>query len=202
MNVIAQMVPPETVDTRPYRSIHYSGIPTLVRSFADPIRWASKVTGPEPDLFETTVLRALSVRPVHAPTEMVHEREQPQEPSAEDKLHAKLLSYLELSYGWDGRDAVPPSLESVLDAFSFLAMRPVDMPFPFPQIASDGEVGLYWHTGQIHAEIGFYGDGDLSYYARYTPTEGEFEECGRDDYGLDTGCWPQDLMLILNKLEP
>ena len=77
---------------------------------------------------------------------------------------------------------------------------PPDVPLPFPQIASDGEVGLYWRTVDIHVEIGFYGDEELSYYARYTQPRENPRTCGRDGYSFTAKNWPQDLMLILNKL--
>ena len=122
------------------------------------------------------------------------------EPSPEDKLHAKLFSYLDLSPDWDGRGGVVPSLQAVLDALGFLARRPSGIPLPFPQIASDGEVGLYWRSEVVHAEVGFCGDGEFSYYARYTPHGGEFSKCGRDGCTVRAGPWPADLTRILDKL--
>ena len=47
-------------------------------------------------------------------------------PSAEDKLHARLLSYLDLMDDWDGYGAALPSIDAVLDAVDFLVMRPRD----------------------------------------------------------------------------
>lgn len=202
MSATVEASRPETLSTHPYRSTDYGDVPTMAGSVREWVDWEPEGASSTSTRPGTTVLHGLSSRPPHAPTELVHEREQPQEPSAEDKVHARLLSYLELSPDWDGRGGVPPSFDAVLDAISFLVARPGDVALPFPQIASDGEVGLYWHTGQVHAEVGFHGDGDLSYYARYTPAEGVPEECGRDDYGLDTGRWPDDLVLILNRLDP
>ena len=56
-----------------------------------------------------------------------------QEHSAEDKLHARLLSYLDLTDDWDGYGAAPPSIDAVLDAVDFLVMCPRDVPLPFPR---------------------------------------------------------------------
>ena len=202
MSATAEAFRPEMLSTHPYRSTDYGDVPTMAGSVLERVAWESEGASSRFTCPETTVLYGLFPWSPHAPTELVHDREQPQEPSAEDKVHARLLSYLELSPDWDGRGGVPPSFDAVLDTISFLEARPGDVALPSPQIASDGEVGLYWHTGQVHAEVGFYGDGDLSYYARYTPAEGVPVECGRDGYGLDTGCWPDDLVLILNKLDP
>ena len=195
MNTIAWDGRIGTADTRPYGTRHHSEIPTMVMKF----NWAPT---PEFDHYETTRTCHLLPRRAHAPTELVQGPKRRQEPADDDRLHATLLSYLDLPHDWDGYGAVPPSTDAVLDAVAFLVMRPRDIPLPFPQIASDGEVGVYWRTGEVHAEIGFCGDGDLSYYARYAPASGEPRECGSDDYRFDTGGWPRDLLLILGKLAP
>lgn len=200
MSATAQDVRTETIITHPHRSFRGSEIPTMIGNPVDLHGWSLTAAKSRSVHSRTTVLRGSLVLRVHAPTELAHAREQLQEPSDEDKLHAKLLSYLELPHDWDGRGAIPPSPNAVLDAIDFLGKRPSDVPLPFPQIASDGEVGLYWRTKEIHVEIGFYGDGELSYYARYTPVSGKSKECGRDGYSLGATNWPQDLMLILNKL--
>jgi len=94
---------------------------------------------------------------------------------------------------------VPASLGAIADAFDFLDMRPRDIPLPYAQLAPDGEVGLYWRTKEIYAEVGLYGDGEYSYYARYTPARGEPIEYGRDGCKLEVGDWPNGLLLVLNK---
>ena len=200
MSETAQDVRIETITTYPHRSFHSSEIPTMIGNPMDLLVWPLPVAKSGSDHSLTTVLRSSLVVRMYAPTELVQARRKLQEPSDEDKLHARLLSYPELPHDWDGRGAAPPSFNAVRDAISFLDKRPSDVPLPFPQIASDGEVGLYWRTGEIHIEIGFYGDGELSYYARYTPASGKSKECGRDGYSLGAKNWPQDLMLILNKL--
>ena len=225
MNALARVDRIETTDTRPHGAGPDSRIPTLLPRFdivsANPtgtvvdvrrydagpdsgtpilIMRFEGVVRPESDQCETTLTAHPLPRRVRAPTEPVQYPERRQAPSAEDKLHARLLSYLDLTNDWDGYGAVPPSIDAVLDAVDFLVMRPRDVPLPFPQIASDGEVGLYWRTGEVHAEVGFYGDGDLSYYARHIPASGAPRECGSDGYRFDTGGWPGDLLLILGKL--
>jgi len=124
------------------------------------------------------------------------------EPSPEDKLHAELLSYLELPHGWDGFDGAPASPEAVVDALTFLALRPSDIPLPHPQVSPDGEVGLYWRTAEVYAEISFSGDRTFAYFARYEPATPSRErlEDGRDDCPVDAEKWPEQLLIILNKL--
>ena len=202
MSAIGLDVPIRTTITPPYRPFRDPEIPTVVGNPADSIGWFVAKVELESVPSRTTVLQGSLGRRAGAPTEPDRYPVQPLEPSEEDKLHAKLLSYLELQPDWDGRGSVPTSLDAVLDAIAFLGRRPPDVPLPFPQIASDGEVGLYWRTGEVHIEIGFYGDGEASYYARYTPAAGDSDECGRDGYSLKAGSWPRDLMLILDKLQP
>ena len=160
------------------------------------------MTRPDTDQYETTLTVHPHSRRARAPTEPVQYLARRREPSADDRLHARLLSYLDLTDDWDGYGAASPSIDAVLDAVDFLVIRPRDIPLPFPQITSDGEVGLYWRTGEVHVEVGFYGDGDLSYYARHTLDSGASRECGCDGYRFDTGVWPEDLLLILGKLAP
>jgi hypothetical protein len=122
------------------------------------------------------------------------------EPSPEDKLAAELQSYLDLPHGWDGYDGVPASLDAITDAFLFLDMRPADIPLPYPEIGPDGEVGVYWRTVTIFAEISFHGDGEYSYYARYAPDGGEPVEEGRDGCSLSAESWDAGLLQVLNRL--
>ena len=196
----------ETTTTRPYPAARHFETPTEVGSLAALAH--TPVYEPERRLPETTVVgelfflwgHATTERWAHATTETVPAGRQRDEPSSEDKLHAELLAYLDLPESWNGYEGEPPSFDSVIDAINFLTMRPDDIPLPYPQIAPDGEVGLYWRVDEVYAEVGFYGDGDCSYYARYTPAGGESVEHGRDSCSLDAGEWPEGLLLVLNEL--
>ena len=115
-------------------------------------------------------------------------------PSQHDKLSAELISYQNLSEGWDGYEGVPAAPNSISDAFRFLEMKPGDIQLPSAQLASDGEVGLYWNTQGIYAEIGFYGDGTFSWYA-----SDQFSEDGHDGCQIDSE-WPETLLLILGRI--
>lgn len=150
---------------------------------------------------EMTTLLVWYFPSVRADTELVPEDVGSEEPPAEDSLHAELFTYMALPEGWDGYEGVPASSEAVLDAIDFLEMRPSDIPLPYPQIAPDGEAGLYWHSGEVFAEVGFYGDGEYSYYARYVPVGEDPMEEGRDHCSLGTREWPGGLLFILNRLE-
>lgn len=137
---------------------------------------------------------------IRAPTEVPTARENGK-PTAKDKLHAELISYAWLPQGWDGYDGKPAQLQAVTDAIAFLDLKPADIPLPYPQIAPDGEVGLYWRTDEVYADVGFYGNSEFSYYARYTPLGRQVTEDGRDHCSLKIDAWPEGLLLILNKLD-
>lgn len=121
------------------------------------------------------------------------------DPSPRDKLHATLQSYLQLDPGWDGYEGIPPKRQAVIDAISFLDRKPADIQAPYPQLSSDGEVGLYWKTATVFADIGFYGDGEYSYYGRCVLAPGVSIEAGEDHCSVGTDRWPPQLLEILNK---
>ncbi|MGH6919860.1 MAG: hypothetical protein ACREJ0_19405, partial [Geminicoccaceae bacterium] len=79
-------------------------------------------------------------------------------------------------------------------------MQPDDVPLPYPQIGADGEVGLYWRTEEVYAEVSFYGDGNYSYYACYGPAGAEQVEAGEEGCSLEEADWPTKLLLILSKI--
>lgn len=136
-----------------------------------------------------------------AATEIVKNDDREVGPSEEDKLDATLMSYRKLPEGWDGYEGVPAAIEAVTDALVFLILLDGDLPLPYPQIGSGGEVGLYWRTEKVFAEIEFLGDGQFSYYARLAITNGELEEHLRDGYDLAAGRLPENLISVINKIE-
>lgn len=123
-----------------------------------------------------------------------------EEPYVADKLSAELQSYLDLPHGWDGCEGVPAPFDAVADTLAFFEMRPQDIPLPYPQIGSDGEVSLYWRTQEVFAEVSFFGDGEYSYHARYTHAEDQPMSQARDDCRVDADDWDYGLLLVLNKI--
>ena len=197
MNALAQTTIDRTAPERVFGE---------VKAWTDVESLAALGPGPEhvvcrefQPLWTTDIGSPLPVRGRPA-TETAPHDAPPPEPSPEDQLHGTLISYVGLSKDWDGRGAVPPTFEAVLDSLALAMMRPKDICLPYPQISSDGEVGLYWHSESVFAEIGMSGDGKYTYYARATSADGTIDEYGRDDCDLSSG-WPEDLLLVLNKLE-
>ena len=71
---------------------------------------------------------------------------------------------------------VLPSPQAWRDARTFV----LNLPEPLTQLpniglASDGEINFLWKQGGLHIDLGLYGSGTFSYYAR--------DEVGREYFG-------------------
>ena len=77
------------------------------------------------------------------------------------------LQNIPVSVRWPGADWPHP--QAFADAHAFIAGLPED-PIPFPNVglADDGEVNFLWDHDGVHIDLGFYGDGCFSYFARRT----------------------------------
>ena len=127
----------------------------------------------------------------------------PRASTAESKLRQELDSYVRLGDNWDGDGAKAPSQEAVKDALAFLDCRPGDIPLPFPEEGTEGNVGVYWDDrhAQMFAEVIFEGDGTYAYFAVRGLPGNVTEKCGIDD--LDVAApWPDDLVRILRMKSP
>ena len=87
-----------------------------------------------------------------------------------------------------------PSQEAVNDALTFLDGRPGDIPLPYPEEGTEGDVGVYWDIRHAHvfAEVTFEGDGTFAYFAVHGVPGAVAEKCGND--GVDAADpWPDEL---------
>lgn len=120
---------------------------------------------------------------------------------ATSKLHQELEAYAQLEDDWDGNGAKAPSQTAVDDALTFLNARPADLPLPYPEEGTEGDVGIYWEDidSQIFAEVNFAGDGKYAYFAVHGTPGNVLEKCGKD--GVDVNePWPEDLRKILRRI--
>ena len=68
---------------------------------------------------------------------------------------------------WDGMGGTAPSQDAVSDAKRLLLQLPWTVPAPDQVYApGDGEVMFQWVRPHRFIEVGFYGDGTISWYAR------------------------------------
>ena len=122
---------------------------------------------------------------------------------SESELREELLSYARLDENWDGNGAKAPSQEAVNDALTFLDGRPGDIPPPYPEESTEGDVGIYWdfRDAQVFAEVTFEGDGTYAYFAVRGVPGAVAEKYGND--GVDViGPWPDDILRILRLQYP
>ena len=117
---------------------------------------------------------------------------------AEFKLRQELGSYVHLDDNWNGDGAKAPTEAAVDDALTFLNGRPVDIPRPYPEEGTEGDVGVYWDNSHAHvfAEVTFEGDGTCAYFAAHGVPGAVTEKCGNDDVDV-AAPWPNDLLRIL-----
>lgn len=82
------------------------------------------------------------------------------------QLASNVMAYCALRDDWDSEDGVAPSREAIDDALAFIRLIPLRATLPKPMVSGDGEVGFYWKTDNVYIDVGFYGDNQISYYAR------------------------------------
>ena len=61
-----------------------------------------------------------------------------------------------------------PSSEAFADAFEFVSRLGLNSHSSMPSVdvADDGEVNFFWKSEDLHIDLGFYGTGTYSYFAR------------------------------------
>ena len=86
-----------------------------------------------------------------------------------------------------------PEDRAFADAEEFVtAWRPVEIQMPDVGLADDGEVNFLWKGPELHVDLGFYGDGTFSYFAR----DGDGVRYADDDVVAGLGL-PPDLLALL-----
>ena len=66
----------------------------------------------------------------------------------------------------DSRDGTPPSPAAINDALRFVDLLPVDSPTLHVSVADDGEINFFRRRPGLYVDVGFFGDGQVHYYAR------------------------------------
>ena len=89
----------------------------------------------------------------------------------------------------------PPTLAAFTDAKAFARQLPMPLSqTPHISLGDDGEINFAWNGGPIYIDLGFYGTGTYSYFAR--------DKQGQKYYGDDIparGPIPGDLMKTLSE---
>lgn len=81
---------------------------------------------------------------------------------------AKIRGLLDLEPAWDGYAAKVPSVAAIDEAeqFSSTVLPAGEFQLPTVTAAADGEVNFSWKNALGYIDLGFYGDGSYSYYAK------------------------------------
>ena len=70
-----------------------------------------------------------------------------------------------------------PSDRALADARAFIHVLPIySILLPHLSFADDGEINFLWNQDGIHIDLGFYGTGTYSYFARGKDDEGFYED--------------------------
>jgi hypothetical protein len=80
---------------------------------------------------------------------------------------SKVDGFTDLSVGWDGFDANPPTLQAIHDAKFFIDnnIRKLGLVMPIIRAITDGEINLFWDLRDIILDVAIFGDGNFSYYS-------------------------------------
>jgi len=91
-----------------------------------------------------------------------------QQPKDYAKIALERLRYLKKAYASPHQpDGVSPNAEAFRDAEVFILKLPLNKTgVPTINIASDGEVNFDWSDDASRIDLGFFGDGHYSFYAR------------------------------------
>lgn len=85
-----------------------------------------------------------------------------------EKVISGIRELAKYKKGWyDGIEGIPATLQTIEDAIAFA--KNLDFNYihiPYISLARDGEVNFWWDLETIKLDLGFYGDGTYSYYAK------------------------------------
>ena len=105
--------------------------------------------------------------------------------SAVHKLTMKLKTLQNIPYEerWPG--SIWPSTQAFRDAYLFIQRSTLSsIPTPEVRLADDGEINFLWTGGDVHVDLGFYGTGTFSYFARSKNGRRLHGECVSASEGL------------------
>ena len=72
-----------------------------------------------------------------------------------------------MSMLWNRPDTVAPSVATINDAVQFAKNQDLaSIHLPSIGAADDGEINFWWDVDGLYIDLGFFGDGSYSFYAR------------------------------------
>jgi hypothetical protein len=111
------------------------------------------------------------------------------------KMITRVRELASYKMGWDGFDGRPPSKEAVDEAEKFIiSLSKYNISEPSISLASDGEINFYWKNNDFLLDLGFFGEGVYSYYAK----KSSGEEYIQDDIKIDAPL-PKTIIKLITK---
>ncbi len=109
------------------------------------------------------------------------------------KMIKEVRKFASYPQGWDGFNGVPPSRKAIDEAESFISMITKNQILePYISLAADGEINFYWKNNNFLLDIGFFGEGVYSLYAKMASGE----EIIKDDLRL-TDLVPEEIAPLI-----
>lgn len=92
------------------------------------------------------------------------------------KVISRIKELAKYQEGWyDGIEGIPATPQTIKDAIAFAKNLDFNhIHVPYISLARDGEVNFWWDLKTIKLDLGFYGDGTYSYYAKLLENGKEF----------------------------
>ncbi|MGO0702708.1 hypothetical protein [Pseudomonas paracarnis] len=111
-----------------------------------------------------------------------------------DSIMLSIRQMTDYEQDWDGYGALAPAAQAADDAefFAIYNLRRRDTRAPKISAASDGEINFSWKNEKGLIDLGFFGDGSYSYYAKLSTGE----EFISDESGIKEAL-PSELLKII-----
>ena len=101
------------------------------------------------------------------PPETLESVQQPKIDKVERSILGRIRELGTYAAGWNRSDSVPPSNRTVDEAVQFAQILDLaSLHLPHISAADDGEINFWWDIDGLYIDLGFFGDGFYSFYAK------------------------------------
>ena len=87
--------------------------------------------------------------------------------SRDIRMRTIVRRFTSYNEGWDGFNGIPPSSKAIEEAERFISViTKAEILEPYISLAADGEINFYWKNENFILDVGFFGEGVYSIYAK------------------------------------
>lgn len=83
-----------------------------------------------------------------------------------EKLIGEIRNWTLFDANWDGEGSTKPSEASIREAVSFARLISAHVLEPEPMLLASGHSALFWHDGDLYADLEFLGDSRVAYFIK------------------------------------